>query len=126
MFCPNCRTEYKEGITTCADCGATLVAELPPDDFERSELVTIYRSHELSEIAIAKSILEEAGIEFASKGSMSKELLAVGPVELQVNRADAEQARELLYALSEDLPPEDFIEPMPDEGDTEDEGKGRE
>ena len=124
MYCPNCRTEYKEGITTCADCGATLIVQLPPDDTDRSELVTIYRSHELSEIAIAKSILEEAGIAFASKGGMAKEILSIGPVEIQVDRADAEQARELLYALSEDLPPEDFIEPMTDDGDSDNEVKG--
>jgi Putative prokaryotic signal transducing protein len=28
-WCPQCRTEYREGTTVCADCGATLVAELP-------------------------------------------------------------------------------------------------
>jgi len=28
-FCPNCRTEYDEGYTVCADCGAHLVDSLP-------------------------------------------------------------------------------------------------
>jgi len=111
MFCPNCRTEYREGVTTCSDCGAALVANLPSELPERTELVVIYQSHELSEVAIAKSILEEACIPFTTKGEMSKELLAVGPVEILVNRDDAEQARQLLYALSEDLPPDDFVEP---------------
>lgn len=27
-WCPNCKTEYREGITHCADCKAELVAEL--------------------------------------------------------------------------------------------------
>jgi len=27
-WCPNCKTEYREGIKTCADCGAALVAVL--------------------------------------------------------------------------------------------------
>ncbi len=30
MFCPKCRTEYKKGFTTCADCGIPLIDELPP------------------------------------------------------------------------------------------------
>ncbi len=121
MFCPNCRTEYREGVTTCADCGAALVVELPPD-IENSELVTIFQSHELSEVAIAKSILEEAGINFIAKGGMSKEILSVGPVEIVVDRDDADYARGLLQALSEDMPPDDFIEPPPDEGEAEDDG----
>ena len=29
-WCPSCRTEYRKGITVCADCGATLVDTLPP------------------------------------------------------------------------------------------------
>ena len=28
-WCPKCRTEYREGFTHCADCGAELVDELP-------------------------------------------------------------------------------------------------
>jgi hypothetical protein len=37
MFCPNCKTEYREGFGQCSDCGATLVESLDgsapsPDD----------------------------------------------------------------------------------------------
>ena len=28
MFCPQCETEYREGFTTCSDCGVALVSEL--------------------------------------------------------------------------------------------------
>lgn len=31
MYCPNCKTEYEPEITVCADCGATLVPELPEE-----------------------------------------------------------------------------------------------
>ena len=30
-WCPTCRSEYREGFTQCADCGADLVDELPPE-----------------------------------------------------------------------------------------------
>lgn len=30
MFCPDCRTEYRQGIEQCADCGTHLVAVLEP------------------------------------------------------------------------------------------------
>jgi len=29
MFCPNCKAEYREGFTRCADCDVGLVHELP-------------------------------------------------------------------------------------------------
>lgn len=28
MFCPNCKTEYRDGFTRCSDCGASLVTRL--------------------------------------------------------------------------------------------------
>ena len=28
MICPNCRAEYRDGFTTCADCEIPLVADL--------------------------------------------------------------------------------------------------
>ena len=30
-WCPNCKTEYREGFTHCADCGAELVPTLPDE-----------------------------------------------------------------------------------------------
>ncbi|MBQ7765738.1 MAG: hypothetical protein IJ397_02715 [Lachnospiraceae bacterium] len=31
-WCPNCKTEYREGIEKCADCGSTLVKSLNEED----------------------------------------------------------------------------------------------
>ncbi len=31
-WCPKCREEYREGFTTCIDCGAELTDELPPPE----------------------------------------------------------------------------------------------
>ncbi len=31
MWCPVCKNEYIEGVTTCVDCGSELVAELPEE-----------------------------------------------------------------------------------------------
>jgi hypothetical protein len=32
MWCPRCRSEFREGFTTCNTCGAALVAEEPPEE----------------------------------------------------------------------------------------------
>lgn len=31
LFCPNCKSEYRDEILTCSDCGAKLVSELPQE-----------------------------------------------------------------------------------------------
>jgi len=33
MYCPNCKTEYREGFRTCADCETALVSIPPPESF---------------------------------------------------------------------------------------------
>lgn len=40
MFCPQCRAEYREGFTRCADCDVTLVRDLPQDALMAPEPVT--------------------------------------------------------------------------------------
>ncbi len=42
-WCPNCKTEYQEGIEVCSDCGATLVDELPD---EKEKAVVAFISEE--------------------------------------------------------------------------------
>jgi hypothetical protein len=32
MFCPKCRSEFREGFTFCERCGENLVEELPPEE----------------------------------------------------------------------------------------------
>ena len=43
MFCPVCKTEYREGFNSCADCSSPLLEELRPTDgpnkrFNKAEL----------------------------------------------------------------------------------------
>jgi len=32
VFCPKCKTEYRSGFTKCADCGVSLVTDLPGEN----------------------------------------------------------------------------------------------
>jgi hypothetical protein len=32
MFCPNCRAEFRAGLTRCSDCGAALIEAIPSQD----------------------------------------------------------------------------------------------
>ena len=39
MFCPNCKSEYREGFKFCKDCDIELVKELPKEENEEFEVV---------------------------------------------------------------------------------------
>ena len=81
MFCPLCKTEYREGFYTCADCSVPLVAELPQtsqaetsnEDSEEEmeyhgDLVPVFETLDQSEILIIKSVLDEEGIPYHFSG----------------------------------------------------------
>lgn len=109
MFCPKCRTEYRAGFTMCSDCGTTLVAQLSAEPSEYVELVTVYMGTNQSDLLIAKSLLEDAGIDYFAKNEKAVDMFAmgVGPIELQVHPQDVESAQEVLSAMEEsgdDLP----------------------
>lgn len=80
-WCPKCKTEYQEGITTCLDCGCELVLEQPDitDEVKPTELT----SKELSEKLLTEdeenmdeeSINNETNYSmYETKGSKAKEL----------------------------------------------------
>ena len=116
MFCPQCRSEYREGYTECSDCKIALVSELPPEPdsvLEYVELVTVLATGNPATIAIAKSILQEAEIQHHVKGEGLQDLfgagrigsgfnIVTGPAEIQVGKDDEERARKVLEDLEED------------------------
>ena len=66
MFCPSCRDEYREGFTHCAECGAELVEELPPEPAEPRigpELVQVFEAHGYMQAEMVRGVLEASGIE---------------------------------------------------------------
>ena len=87
---------------------------------DKEKLVTIYKTGHHGTIAVIKSILDEAGIEYSVKGEGIQDLIGAGifgvgynpitgPVEFQVLEENAEEAKELLKDV-EDASGEDESE----------------
>jgi hypothetical protein len=93
MFCPECRMEYIEGVFLCPDCRAPLVAELPPGPTtEFVEHVTVFTTGNSVILAMAKSVLEGAGIRCFVKGEVLQDLFRIGTAEIRVGKEDEERA----------------------------------
>jgi hypothetical protein len=116
MYCPECRTEYREGFTECADCHVPLLAGAPPeepDSFDPSlELVVVLESNNGVQLAMARGLLEEAEIPYYTLGKITRLVNDVDPflnkwVRLQVPRDREAEALEVLEPVlhPEDAPP---------------------
>jgi hypothetical protein len=75
MFCPLCKTEYREGFDICAECSVPLVAELPQKEnqaefpqLDNGEFVEVFETSDETEILIIKSVLDEEGIPYHFSG----------------------------------------------------------
>ena len=92
MFCPQCRTEYREGFDTCTDCGVPLVPELQPEPApEYLEFEEILISLSGSDIAMIKSLLESEGITYYFRGESAYSFAP--PTRLMVRKDQADEAR---------------------------------
>jgi hypothetical protein len=112
VFCPICGDEYRTGFNRCADCDVDLVANPPaePAPPEPFELTTVLETGDQTLIAVAKSVLDSAGIPCIARNERLQNLFgwgsvgagfnaAMGPIRLQVLKEDEGVARELLTAL---------------------------
>ena len=119
MFCPICGDEYRTGFNRCADCDVDLVANPPaepPAPPEPFEMTTVLETGDQTLIAVAKSVLDAAGIPSIARNERLQNLFgwgavgtgfnaAMGPIRLQVLEEDEVVAKELLTALP--VPPDD-------------------
>jgi hypothetical protein len=142
VFCPRCGAEYRPGFTQCADCHVPLVDRLPGEgvpvktaggsgspeahraggrDSARREprpdveLVRVFATGDPGLVALAKSLLQSASIEFMVRGEGIQNLFGIGSlslvnpftglVEFLVAAEDADDARRLLEdpATSDDV-----------------------
>jgi hypothetical protein len=105
MFCPQCRTEYRDGFTKCADCGVALVRALETEVEDSSPgLVAVFESNDTFALGLAKGSLEDAGIPFWTHGDETAARLALGPVlfpscQFLVTSDREAEAREVLASL---------------------------
>jgi hypothetical protein len=103
MFCPKCKSEYRDGFYKCADCGADLVSEQPPELMEEVsyvDLVEVYSTYQQSDIAFIKSVLDGEDITYYFEGENSNLLLGGGAyARLLIKAEDVPRAKEILQDL---------------------------
>ena len=109
MYCPQCRVEYRDGFTECSDCHVPLLAgTLPPETADPSDpalgLVVVLETNDRFQLALAKGLLEDAGIPFFALGQIATLIQDVDPylhkwVRVQVPRDREAEAREILDQL---------------------------
>jgi hypothetical protein len=109
MYCPQCCTEYRDGFTECSDCHVPLSAgTVPPEPASPFDpalgLVVVLETNDGFQLAMAKGLLEEAGIPYFVLGQIATLIQDVDAflhkwVRVQVPRDREAEARELLEPL---------------------------
>ena len=109
MYCPQCRVEYRDGFTECFDCHVPLFAGTPPSETAAASdpalgLVVVLETNDRIQLALAKGLLEDAGIPFFALGQIATLIQDVDPylhkwVRVQVPRDGEAEAREILDQL---------------------------
>jgi hypothetical protein len=110
MYCPECKCEYLEGYTHCADCNVPLVEGLPegepsaqhapsaPID-EKEDLVLLKRFPTTHEAQLARGFLVSNGIEAVISGEdwlgIRRNGVQRGGVKLFVRKEDQKEAEDL-------------------------------
>jgi hypothetical protein len=102
MFCPSCRSEYRQGFTHCVDCDVDLVSELPAGEVrDDAPLVKVFESGDASLIPLVESLLQNAGIECEVTNTRRPYVTnsRVGTAEFWVRQNDVDEARTVLADL---------------------------
>ena len=103
MFCPDCHSEYREGITQCAECEIDLVDHLPLglDDLE---IVPVLRTTNQPLLAAFRSALRAAEIPHIVRGDEAASLMPLNATVV-VAKDNYETARQILRDAESDHEP---------------------
>lgn len=108
-FCPECSSEYVDGVTECSDCSVKLVAALPEDPGEPDvQLVQVWECYGEISAQLVHSLLQSFGIESFLKGEAIRyihgfTLDGLGRVRVLVRADEAEKAKEILADVQGDI-----------------------
>jgi hypothetical protein len=108
MYCPQCRTQYRDGFIECSDCKVPLLAGTAPAEPDRFDpnldLAVVAETYDRIQLSMVKGLLEDAGIPFFLLGQITTLISDVDPflhkrVQVQVPRDREAEARELLETV---------------------------
>lgn len=78
MWCPKCKSEYREGITECPACKVPLAETLETAETEQQrEPVLLMAFQDREELALAMGLLDAAGIPYLTREPGGGEVLRI-------------------------------------------------
>ena len=112
MYCPNCRSEYREGFTVCSDCNVDLVNRLPNDEKEETEEINVVKIESTSneiDAGIIMNLLKNNNIPCFKKSNGAGGYFniiwgySVFGEDIYIAERDYQRAREILDCRSEEV-----------------------
>ena len=102
MYCPKCRSEFREGFFECSECSVPLVEDLSPEEPEPIpeyvDFKEIMTSLDMGEVAIIKSILDAHKIKYIIPNEfMGSTYSAALPARVFISEVQVKEAKELLH-----------------------------
>jgi hypothetical protein len=101
MFCPKCKSEYREGFKQCKECQVDLVTQLATEEFKDDDIfIELASGLQQNAIGVIKSILDAEGVKYTIFDESTGNLYPVpGANRLMVAKSDYQTAQELLKSF---------------------------
>ena len=100
-WCPECKSQYEDSVSQCAECGVPLVAEIPaesPHEEATEPTAVAYVTQDEVEAEAISEILNESGISNSLVSDLTQSVFPItvnklARVRVQVMQSDLEAAQ---------------------------------